>query len=136
MGEILYFKNSEDRQYAEYLIKEHWPEASFVVMKADNKKIMEEERVHFGSWDIYTDIQKIYYKNENIQITEEEWSVFEFLLDGIGCVFSVQEIAYALYFQEEFVKIQLNSLMKKLGDKNEIPIKQNEKGYYFEEILN
>lgn len=140
MGEILYFKNSEDRQYAEDLIKEHWPGASFIVMKAYNEKILEEERLHFGSWDIYTDMKIIYYKNEKIQITEGEWSVFEFLLDGVGCIFSVQEIAYALDSREEFIKIQLESLIKKLDDKNhnknQIPIKKNRKGYYFEEILN
>lgn len=136
MCEILYFNNSEDRQYAEYLIKEHWPEASFIVMKADSKKILKEEKVHFGSWDIYTDIQKIEYKNENIQVTEGEWSVFDFLMDGAGCIFSVQEIAYALDSREEFVKVQLKNLIKKLGNKNEIPIKKNKKGYYFEETLN
>lgn len=58
--------------------------------------------------------------------------MFEFLMDGVGCIFSVQEIAYALDSQEEFVKEQLESLIKKLGNKNKIPIKS----YYFEETLN
>lgn len=136
MGEILYFKNSEDRQYAEDLIKEYWSESSFIVMKIDSEKILKEEKVHFGNWDIYTDRQMIYYENEQIQTTENEWLVFDFLMDGVGCAFSLQEIAYALDTKEEFVKTQLESLINKLGDKNKIPIKRNKKGYYFEEVLN
>lgn len=135
MGEILYFKNSEDRKYAEYLITKQWPESSFIVMRTDDEKILKEEKVHFGSWDIYPDIQKIYHKNDLIQITEKEWAVFEFLMDGIGCIFSAQEIAYALDTWEEFVKIQLENLIKKLGNGNKVPIKKNRTGYYFDEVL-
>lgn len=135
MGKILYFKNSKDGQYAEHLIKEHWPESSFIVMKTDGKSILKEEKVHFGNWDIYAEKQQIYYNNEEIQITESEWKVFEFLMDGIGGIFSVQEIAYALDCQDDFIKVQLESLINTLGNKSKIPIKRNRKGYYFEEVL-
>ena len=52
MGELLYFKNCEERKKAEELLKKYWPEASFVVMRLDMQNTIEEERVHFGKWDI------------------------------------------------------------------------------------
>ena len=50
MGELLYFKNCEERKKAEELLKKYWPEASFVVMRLDMQNTIEEERVHFGKW--------------------------------------------------------------------------------------
>ena len=52
MGELLYFKNCEERKKAEELLKKCWPEVSFVVMRLDMQNILEEERIHFGKWDI------------------------------------------------------------------------------------
>ena len=55
MGELLYFKNCEERKKAEELLKKCWPEVSFVVMRLDMQNILEEERIHFGKWDIEFD---------------------------------------------------------------------------------
>lgn len=62
--------------------------------------------------------------------------MFEFLMDGIGCIFSAQEIAYELGTREEFVKMQLENLIKKLGNGNRVPINKNRTGYYFDEVQN
>ena len=43
MGELLYFKNCEERKKAEELLKKCWPEVSFVVMRLDMQNILEEK---------------------------------------------------------------------------------------------
>ena len=45
MGELLYFKNCEERKKAEELLKKCWPEVSFVVMRLDMQNILEEENI-------------------------------------------------------------------------------------------
>lgn len=80
MGELLYFKNCEERKKAEELLKKYWPEASFVVMRLDMQNTIEEERVHFGKWDIEFKKKRMIYDGTEIIITDLQWDILELLM--------------------------------------------------------
>ena len=82
MGELLYFKNCEERKKAEELFKKYWPEASFVVMRLDMQNIIEEERVHFGKWDIKFKKKRMIYDGTEIIITDLQWDILELLMSA------------------------------------------------------
>ena len=77
MGELLYFKNCEERKKAEELLKKCWPEVSFVVMRLDMQNILEEERIHFGKWDIEFDKKRMIYNGTEIVITDMQWEILQ-----------------------------------------------------------
>lgn len=47
MGELLYFKNCEERKKAEELLKKCWPEVYFVVMRLDMQNILRRRKNSF-----------------------------------------------------------------------------------------
>ena len=96
MGELLYFKNCEERKKAEELLKKYWPEASFVVMRLDMQNTIEEERVHFGKWDIEFKKKRMIYDGTEIIITDLQWDILELLMSDSELSFSIKEIADAL----------------------------------------
>ena len=96
MGELLYFKNCEERKKAEELLKKCWPEVSFVVMRLDMQNILEEERIHFGKWDIEFDKKRMIYDGAEIVITDMQWEILQLLMSDSELSFSIREIAYAM----------------------------------------
>ena len=96
MGELLYFKNCEERKKAEELLKKCWPEVSFVVMRLDMQNILEEERIHFGKWDIEFDKKRMIYNGTEIVITDMQWEILQLLMSDSELSFSIREIAYAM----------------------------------------
>ena len=96
MGELLYFKNCEERKKAEELLKKCWPEVSFVVMRLDMQNILEEERIHFGKWDIEFDKKRMIYDGAEIGITDMQWEILQLLMSDSELSFSIREIAYAM----------------------------------------
>ena len=112
MGELLYFKNCEERKKAEELLKKYWPEASFVVMRLDMQNTIEEERDHFGKWDI-----------------------LELLMSDSELSFSIKEIAYATNIEVYEAQIYVEELLKTIKEQTGSAIVQkNEERYSFVEI--
>ena len=89
MGELLYFKNCEERKKAEELLKKCWPEVSFVVMRLDMQNILEEERIHFGKWDIEFDKKRMIYDGAEIVITDMQWEILQLLMSDSELSFSI-----------------------------------------------
>lgn len=136
MGEILYFKNCEERKMAEAILEKNWPEASFVVMQLDAKEILKQQRVHFGKWDINVEDRSVFYNDEKIPISEKQWEILEFLMSDSDLWFTTKEIAYALRLTEASVLTETERLLKTITEKTGSPIIKRETGRYkFEEIV-
>lgn len=88
MGEILYFKNCDERKKAEEILKKNWPEASFVVMQIDTNEILQEQRIHFGKWDINVENMSVFYDDKEIITSKKQWEILEFLMSEPGFEFS------------------------------------------------
>ncbi len=136
MGEILYFKNEEAREHAEKLLNNSWPEAAFVVMRIGSKSLFVEERIHFGKWDIDVENEKVFYKNEELEISETQWEILAFLMSGEGICFSEPEIAYALDLKESEIQICIADLLKKIETQTgSLIIRKVGERYLFEEVI-
>lgn len=92
MGELLYFKNCEERKKAEELLKKCWPEVSFVVMRLDMQNILEEERIHFGKWDIEFDKKRMIYNDTEIVITDMQWEILQLLMSDPELSFRLEKL--------------------------------------------
>ena len=135
MGELLYFKNCEERKKAEELLKKYWPEASFVVMRLDMQNILEEERIHFGKWDIEFDKKRMIYDGTEIIITDLQWDILELLMSDSELSFSIKEIAYATNIEVYEAQIYVEELLKTIKEQTGSAIVQkNEERYSFVEI--
>lgn len=135
MGELLYFKNCEERKKAEELLKKYWPEASFVVMRLDMQNTIEEERVHFGKWDIEFKKKRMIYDGTEITITDLQWDILELLMSDSELSFSIKEIAYATNIEVYEAQIYVEELLKTIKEQTGSAIVQkNEERYSFVEI--
>ena len=133
MGELLYFKNCEEKK-AEELLKKCWPEASFVVMWLDMQNILE-ERVHFGKWDIEFKKKRMIYDGTEIVITDLQWDILEFLMSDSELSFSIKEIAYATNIGVDEAKNYVEDLLKTIKEQTGSAIVQKkEERYAFVEI--
>ena len=135
MGELLYFKNCEERKKAEELLKKYWPEASFVVMRLDMQNTIEEERVHFGKWDIEFKKKRMIYDGTEIIITDLQWDILELLMSDSELSFSIKEIAYATNIEVYEAQIYVEELLKTI--KEHFPNKTVwcYSGFTFEELV-
>ena len=134
MGELLYFKNCEERKKAEELLKKYWPEASFVVMRLDMQNILE-ERVHFGKWDIEFKKKRMIYDGTEIIITDLQWDILELLMSDSELSFSIKEIAYATNIGVDEAKNYVEDLLKTIKEQTGSAIVQKkEERYAFVEI--
>jgi DNA-binding response OmpR family regulator len=92
-------------------------------MRIGSKSLFVEERIHFGKWDIDVENEKVFYKNEELEILETQGEILAFLMSSEGICFSELEIAYALDLKE--FEIQIGSLIiRKVGEP-----------YLFEEVI-
>ena len=131
MGELLYFKNCEERKKAEELLKKYWPEASFVVMRLDMQNTIEEERVHFGKCKK----KRMIYDGTEIIITDLQWDILELLMSDSELSFSIKEIAYATNIEVYEAQIYVEELLKTIKEQTGSAIVQkNEERYSFVEI--
>ena len=113
MGELLYFKNCEERKKAEELLKKCWPEVSFVVMRLDMQNILEEE----------------------IVITDMQWEILQLLMSDSELSFSIREIAYAMNIEVHEAQIYVEELLKTIQEQTGSAIVQKkEERYSFVEI--
>ena len=136
MGELLYFKNCEERKKAEELLKKCWPEVSFVVMRLDMQNILE-ERVHFGKWDIEFKKKRMIYAGTEIVITDLQWDILQLLMSDSELSFSIKEIAYATNIEVYEAQIYVEELLKTIKEQTGSAIVQkNEERYSFVEITN
>ena len=134
MGGLLYFKNCEEKK-AEELLKKCWPEASFVVMRLDMQNILEEERVHFGQWDIEFEKKRMTYDGTEIVITDLQWDILQLLMSDSELSFSIKEIAYATNIEVYEAQIYVDELLKTIKEQTGSAIVQkNEERYSFVEI--
>ena len=131
MGELLYFKNCEERKKAEELLKKCWPEVSFVVMQ----NILEEERIHFGKWDIEFEKKRMLYDGTEIVITDLQWDILQLLMSDSELSFSIKEIAYATNIGVDEAKNYVEDLLKTIKEQTGSAIVQKkEERYAFVEI--
>lgn len=129
------YKNCEERKKAEELLKKYWPEASFVVMRLDMQNIIEEERVHFGKWDIKFKKKRMIYDGTEIIITDLQWDILELLMSASELSFSIKEIAYATNIEVYEAQIYVEELLKTIKEQTGSAIVQkNEERYSFVEI--
>ena len=136
MGELLYFKNCEERKKAEELLKKCWPEVSFVVMRLDMQNILE-ERVHFGKWDIEFKKKRMIYDGTEIVITDLQWDILEFLMSDSELSFSIKGIAYATNIEVYEAQIYVEELLKTIKEQTgSALVQKNEERYSFVEITN
>lgn len=135
MGELLYFKNCEERKKAEELLKKCWPEVSFVLMRLDMQNILEEERIHFGKWDIEFDKKRMIYNGTEIVITDMQWEILQLLMSDSELSFSIREIAYAMNIEVHEAQIYVEELLKTIQEQTGSAIVQKkEERYSFVEI--
>ena len=135
MGELLYFKNCEERKKAEELLKKCWPEVSFVVMRLDMQNILEEERIHFGKGDIEFEKKRMLYDGTEIVITDLQWDILQLLMSDTELSFSIKEIAYATNTGVHEAKIYVEDLLKTIKEQTDSAIVQKkEERYAFVEI--
>ena len=135
MGELLYFKNCEERKKAEELLKKCWPEVSFVVMRLDMQNIIEEERIHFGKWDIEFGEKRMIFDGTEIVITDLQWDILQLLMSDSELSFSIKEIAYATNIEVYEAQIYVDELLKTIKEQTGSAIVQkNEERYSFVEI--
>ena len=135
MGELLYFKNCEERKKAEELLKKCWPEVSFVVMRLDMQNILEEERIHFGKWDIEFDKNRMIYDGAEIVITDMQWEILQLLMSDSELSFSIREIAYAMNIEVHEAQKYVEELLKTIQEQTGSAIVQKkEERYSFVEI--
>lgn len=135
MGEILYFKNCDERKKAEEILKKNWPEASFVVMQIDTNEILQEQRIHFGKWDINVENMSVFYDDKEIITSKKQWEILEFLMSEPGFEFSIKEIAYALLLTEAEVSLEVEGLLNTIEKTGSQIIKTEMGRYRFEELV-
>ena len=135
MGEILYFKNCDERKKAEEILKKNWPEVSFVVMQIDTNEILQEQRIHFGKWDINVENMSVFYDDKEIIISKKQWEILEFLMSEPGFEFSIKEIAYALLLTEAEVSLEIEGLLNTIERTGSQIIKTEMGRYRFEELV-
>lgn len=131
----IYFKNCEERKKAEELLKKCWPEVSFVVMRLDMQNILEEERIHFGKWDIEFDKKRMIYDGAEIVITDMQWEILQLLMSDSELSFSIREIAYAMNIEVHEAQKYVEELLKTIQEQTGSAIVQKkEERYSFVEI--
>lgn len=133
MGEILYFKNCDERKKAEEILKKNWPEVSFVVMRMNTNEILQEQRLHFGKWDINVENMSLFYDDKEIKISKMQWEILKFLMSEQGFRFSIKEIAYALLLTEAEALVELEGLLNTIEKTGSLIIKAEAGRYKFEE---
>lgn len=117
------------------MLKKYWPETSFVVMRLDMQNIIEEERVHFGKWDIEFKKKRMIYDGTEIIITDLQWDILELLMSDSELSFSIKEIAYATNIEVYEAQIYVEELLKTIKEQTGSAIVQkNEERYSFVEI--
>ena len=117
------------------MLKKCWPEASFVVMRLDMQNILEEERVHFGQWDIEFEKKRMTYDGTEIVITDLQWDILQLLMSDSELSFSIKEIAYATNIEVYEAQIYVDELLKTIKEQTGSAIVQkNEERYSFVEI--
>lgn len=105
------------KEKAEELLKKCWPEVSFVVMRLDMQNILEEERIHFGKWDIEFDKKRMIYNGTEIVITDMQWEILQLLMSDSELSFSIREIAYAMNIEVHEAQIYVEELLKRYKNK-------------------
>lgn len=110
-------------------------QASFVVMRLDMQNTIEEERVHFGKWDIEFKKKRMIYDGTEIIITDLQWDILELLMSDSELSFSIKEIAYATNIEVYEAQIYVEELLKTIKEQTGSAIVQkNEERYSFVEI--
>ena len=117
------------------MLKKCWPEVSFVVMRLDMQNILEEERIHFGKWDIEFEKKRMLYDGTEIVITDLQWDILQLLMSDSELSFSIKEIAYATNIEVYEAQIYVEELLKTIKEQTGSAIVQkNEERYSFVEI--
>ena len=135
MGEILYFKNCDERKKAEEILKKNWPEVSFVVMRIDKNEILQEQRIHFGKWDVNEENMSVFYDNKESKIPKIHWEISVFLVSEPGFGLSIKERAYALLLTETEALLELEGLLNVIEKTGSQIIKTEAGRYKFEELV-
>lgn len=135
MEQWIYFKSESDRKKAEQILKERCPELFFSVSKLGEYSQVHEVEVHFGKWDINLELKKLYFEENEFLVSEEEYSIIEFLVNNYNSKFSISEIAYALNSDAlEELEIKIDQFMERTYKcTGESIIQKIEKRYYFKD---
>ena len=112
---------------------ERTQDADKILVKCKN--ILEEERTHFGKWDIEFEKKRMLYDGTEIVITDLQWDILQLLMSDTELSFSIKEIAYATNTGVHEAKIYVEDLLKTIKEQTDSAIVQKkEERYAFVEI--
>ena len=118
-----------------YIKRQKVGKVSFVVMRLDMQNILEEERIHFGKWDIEFDKKRMIYDGAEIVITDMQWEILQLLMSDSELSFSIREIAYAMNIEVHEAQKYVEELLKTIQEQTGSAIVQKkEERYSFVEI--
>lgn len=133
MGELLYFKNCEERK-SRGIVKEMLA-GSVLCSHAIRYAKYIRRRVHFGKWDIEFKKKRMIYDGTEIVITYLQWDILELLMSDSELSFSIKEIAYATNIEVYEAQIYVEELLKTIKEQTgSAIIQKNEERYSFVEI--
>jgi predicted transcriptional regulator len=99
------------------------------------QNILEEERIHFGKWDIEFEKKRMLYDGTEIVITDLQWDILQLLMSDSELSFSIKEIAYATNIGVDEAKNYVEDLLKTIKEQTGSAIVQKkEERYAFVEI--
>ena len=104
-------------------------------MRIDKNEILQEQRIHFGKWDVNEENMSVFYDNKEIKISKIQWEILVFLLSEPGFGFSIKEIAYALLLTETEALVELEGLLNVIEKTGSQIIKTEAGRYKFEELV-
>lgn len=117
------------------IIKEMLAGSIFCSYAIRYANILEEERIHFGKWDIEFDKKRMIYNDTEIVITDMQWEILQLLMSDPELSFSTREIAYAMNIEVHEAKIYVEELLKTIQEQTGSAIVQKkEERYSFVEI--
>lgn len=56
------------------------------------QNILEEERIHFGKWDIEFDKKRMIYNDTEIVITDMQWEILQLLMSDPELSFRLEKL--------------------------------------------
>ena len=104
-------------------------------MQIDTNEILQEQRIHFGKWDINVENMSVFYDDKEIITSKKQWEILEFLMSEPGFEFSIKEIAYALLLTEAEVSLEVEELLNTIEKTGSQIIKTEMGRYRFEELV-
>ena len=91
------------------------------------QNILEEERIHFGKWDIEFDKKRMIYDGAEIVITDMQWEILQLLMSDSELSFSIREIAYAMNIEVHEAQKYVEELLKTIQEQTGSAIVQKKR---------